>query len=140
MISATTLAAFKALKVNPLREEILDHIRMYGINGCIGDDIRSLYDSEVYKDGSLNTRYSELERAGFMFRNGDTRPGSSGRQQLVMRHVRFADEVPIARPGKKHPNPFLAGMIHAAKTMIAAGDYTAAKAALGAEIRRAAKK
>lgn len=138
--AATTLASFRSLKAGPLRAQILSLIEGYGAAGCIGDQVRAEFSSTDIKDGSLNTRFSELENAGLIFRNGDTRAGASGKQQLVMRHAKFADEELVKRPPRKSRNPFLAGMIFATKTMLKAGDFASAKAALSIEIRKAAKR
>lgn len=73
---ATSVAAFKALKTGSvLRDEILEAILSFGKDGCIGEQIRARYDNDLYRDSSLNARYSELERRGLIYRNGETGPG-----------------------------------------------------------------
>lgn len=141
MTRATSVAAFKALKTGSvLRDEILEAILSFGKGGCIGEQIRAKYDNDLYRDSSLNARYSELERRGLIYRNGETRPGTiANRQQLVMRHHSFSPVPVVPKLTKRNKNPFLAGMMHATKVMLAAGDYTGAKAALKLEIKKVAK-
>lgn len=106
----TSLAAFKSFApiATSLRSQVLEVISEFGADGCTGDQVREVLLGRNMKDGSLNTRYSELENAGQMFRKGDTRLAASGRQQLVMRHESFREGVfiPVVKVRK---NPFLAG-------------------------------
>lgn len=141
---ATSMAAYKALKANPLREEILGFIEAAGVDGAISDDVFAYLATFSGKnDSSVTTRYSELERAGLIYRAGDTRPGKSGRQQMVMRHISFAAVKQLIPPKAKKENPFLNGMKHAAKIIIGADpsfkNSNAAKA-LRREIEKIARR
>lgn len=111
---ATTLSAHKTVGsvAEHVREHILAMLEVAGETGLIGDEVRAAFPDTV-KDGSINTRFSELERAGLIVRNGDTRPGASGRQQLVLRLARFG--TPSARKVRK--TAFLAGLMYGAKLL-----------------------
>lgn len=85
---ATSLAAFASLSIGPLKEKIFNFIESAGERGVISDDVFKYLKSEGGKnDSSVTTRFSELERAGLIYRAGDTRTGDSGRQQMVMRSI-----------------------------------------------------
>lgn len=144
MAPATTLAAYRALKSEKLRDQILELIEAAGAEGLIGDDVREVFADSDVKDGSINTRFSELERAGLICRNGDTRPGASGRQQLILRSARFA--APVApsgthpAAGKRRRSAFLAGLMYAAKMAATASDLPTLKSTLKHELLKAAKR
>lgn len=142
-VAPTTRAAFTAIKpaLSGIRAQVLELVDKAGVDGLIGDEVRAQLLAAGMKDGSLNTRYSELEKAGLIFRNGDTRLAATGRQQLVMRSMRFMGEVPVfAKPAKRRRNPFLSGLMHAAGVILEAGSYEAAKKALREEIVKAARR
>lgn len=61
---------------------------------------------------------------GLLVRNGDTRKGTSGRQQLVMRSAEFGTA--SARHSRKRA-AFLAGMMYAAKILAKSDSLDAAK-------------
>lgn len=134
---ATTLAAHKSAGTvaERLREQILALIAASGAHGVIGDEVRAAFPDTV-KDGSINTRFSELERAGLIVRNGDTRPGASGRQQLVLRSAEFG--ATSARRVRK--TAFLAGLMYGAKLVAAAKDLDTAKAGLRSALLTTAKR
>lgn len=134
---ATTLAAHKVAGsvAERLREQILTLIKGAGEFGMIGDEVRMAFPDTV-KDGSINTRFSELERKGLIVRNGDTRPGLSGRQQLVLRSAEFG--TPSA--GRVRKSAFLAGLMYGAKLVSAAEDLKAARTALREALVKTAKK
>lgn len=140
-VAPTTRAAFTSITpaLSGIRARVLEVIEAAGADGLIGDEVRARLLAAGMKDGSLNTRYSELEKAGLIFRNGDTRLAATGRQQLVMRSMRYATEVePITGKGKRRRSPFLSGLMWAAKVVLEAGEYEAAKKALRSEIVKAA--
>lgn len=142
-VASTSRAAFHSITgptAESLRSVILEIIEEAGVRGCIMDEVFDKFPESYRPGGTISSRFSELEEAGHIFRNGDTRPGDSGRQQKVMRHVNYLDEVPAAKLPKARANPFLAGMVHAAKLVVAAEDLARAKSALGAEIRKVAKR
>lgn len=134
---ATTLAAHKTAGTvaERLREQILTLIAASGAHGIIGDEVRASFPDTV-KDGSINTRFSELERACLIVRNGDTRPGASGRQQLVLRSAEFG----TASVGKVRKTAFLAGLMYGAKLVAASKDMEAARARLKAALLTTAKR
>lgn len=142
MTASTTLTAHRSIKatIGPLREQVLEVIDGFGSEGCIGDQVRAVMLSRDMKDGSLNTRYSELEDAGLIFRNGEKRPAATGRMQLVMRHSRWADSTPRVAGPKPKRNPFLEGMKHATKIMLEADSLETAKIYLKRELRKAARR
>lgn len=141
MTATTTLASFKSLKHENLREEIHELIMAAGARGLIGDEVRSHFDGRGFKDGSINTRFSELERLGLICRLGDTRAGASGRQQLVLRDATFGvslmsatSTAAIKRTG------FLAGLMYAAKLATTSADMGELKLKLKGELIKAARK
>jgi hypothetical protein len=127
--------------VGTLQEEVLQLLRSAGSAGLIGDEVRAKLLSLGMKDGSLNTRYSELERKGLIFRNGETRRATSGRMQMVMRAAEFAEGVPIVAAGiKPRRNPFLAGLMFAARLVAKSPDLKEARNSLRVELIKAARK
>lgn len=141
--AGTTRAAFKTIgpMVGTLQEEVLQLLRSAGSAGLIGDEVRAKLLSLGMKDGSLNTRYSELERKGLIFRNGETRRATSGRMQMVMRAAEFAEGVPIVAAGiKPRRNPFLAGLMFAARLVAKSPDLKEARNSLRVELIKAARK
>lgn len=125
-VAPTTRAAYRSLAVGTLREQILDIIEAAGPAGCIHDDVREVFSMSSTKDGTLNTRYSELERDSKIFRSGDTRPGKSGKEQLVMRHANYAASLGVRLPtGRKiTPGPgrgFRAGVKWLAEGLVKGG-------------------
>lgn len=136
--ASTTLAAFRSLKHDSLREEVLDLIERAGERGLIGDEVRGHFAGRGFKDGSINTRFSELERAGAICRNGDTRAGASGRQQLVLRSAEFATKA-LGTPAKHKRTGFLAGLIYAAKIVAKHPDLASVRAEIKAELIKASK-
>jgi hypothetical protein len=141
--AGTTRAAFKTIgpMATTLQEEILQLLRLAGPAGLIGDEVRGKLLSLGMKDGSLNTRYSELERKGLIFRNGETRRATSGRMQMVMRAAEFAESVPIVAAGiKPRRNPFLSGLMFAARLVAKSPDLDQARKALRVELIKAARK
>lgn len=135
---STSMEAFRSLSVGTLREEILELIEAYGEDGCISDDLLSHFPTEDRQSSStITSRFSELEREGLIFRNGDTRPGRTGRQQKVMRHIKYREmvlDVPIDK-GKKR-SPFVKGVIFAAKIVAASSDFGEAKKKLAIELKK----
>lgn len=136
-VTVTSRAAFRTLATGTLQDSVLELIEDCGPTGCIGDELRALMAPWNVRDGTRTARCNELFELGLVFRNGDVRVGLSGRNQLVMRHHKYAAATPRGAV-KKAKNPFLAGMMFAAKTVVRAGDYSSAKAALAVELRKAA--
>lgn len=139
MISSTSRAAFHSLPHTDLEQKALGVIVACGSFGCISDDVRAHYPDLSYS--SITARFSALEAKGLIFRAGDTRPGESGRQQKVMRAIEWSSSTPIVLATKKaKSNPFLAGMMHATRIMLAQPDLAGAKAALKRELLKVATK
>lgn len=134
---STTLAAHSSLGAlsESLRNRIAHLIEEAGEHGLIGDEVRAALADGATKDGSINTRFSELERAGVICRNGDTRPGASGREQLILRASRYATIMPVAR---RKRTAFLEGMIYATKIVKASEDLSVAKKKLKEALIKAA--
>lgn len=99
-VSPTSMAAYRSLGAGivSLAERIADFIESCGIDGAISDDVFAHLSSYGRNDSSITTRYSELEKVGVIYRAGDTRPGKSGRQQQVMRHVKYKAVKPPLPP------------------------------------------
>lgn len=135
--TSTSIAAHKASRglAEALREQILGQIQESGSSGLIWEDIRATF-PETVKDSSINARFSELERKGLIVRNGDTRPGASGRQQLVMRSAEFG----VAMERKVHKTAFLAGLMYGAKIVAAAKSLEEAKAKMRSALLTTAKR
>lgn len=136
-VTGTSRASFRALMTGTLQDAILELIESSGPAGCTGDELRAMMTPLNVRDGTRTARCNELFGLGLVFRNGDMRTGLSGRNQLVMRHHKYAATTPRSTV-KKAKNPFLAGMMFAAKTVVQAGDYSSAKAALAVELKKAA--
>lgn len=147
MVSPTSLAAYRALTpgLGSIQARVLDFIEACGPDGCISEQI--LQDFVITKSkkdsGTVTTRVSELERKGLVFRAGDTRAASSGRQQMVVRHIKYASHpsVPAPKREKKDPlkNPFIKGFYAATKLVHGSPDYLSARVALSGELKRILK-
>lgn len=144
MVAATTtVAALRsaAPMISGIKAQVLEVLEAAGPGGLIGDEVRDVLLSRGMKDGSLNTRYSELEREGLIFRNGDTRAAKTGRSQLVMRHSVYASLVaPVVTAGKRRRSPFVSGLMHAARIVRDAGTVEEARALLREELIKAARR
>lgn len=135
---ATSIAAAKSVDMTHLEQVVLEVIKGFGVAGCISDEVQALLPELSYS--SVTARFKSLEERGEIVRDGDTRPGLSGRQQQVMRTAEHASTAPKVFMKKGKRAAFLAGMMFAAKVVLKAGDYPAAKAALLDEIKKAAKR
>lgn len=137
----TTLAAHSGSKslAGTLREEVYQLILASGARGMIGDVVLDHFSGRVLKNGSINTRFSELEREGLIVRDGDTRPGKSGHQQLVMRAAEFASTAPRVSGRKLKRSGFLAGLMFAGKIAAESPDILVLKKRLREELIKAAK-
>ena len=139
-VTSTSIAAYHSAPIIPLRDRVEEVIRSFGVTGCITDDVIAHFaKTEKTNTGRITGRFSELVNLGKVVRLGDTRPGVSGKQQLVMRHADFVlpGLVPaIPRRGKK--NPFLEGMKFAAKVVLRNSDLDAAKRDLRNELLKVA--
>lgn len=138
-LAATSLAAFHSIDLTDLEEQVRDVIASFGAHGCISDEVRDLFPTLSYS--SVTARFASLEEKGAICRNGDTRKGDSGRQQQVMRDGAYA----IVKPPVlvKPKNPFLAGMMFAAKFIVSADPTfkgTPAAMALKSEILKVARR
>lgn len=139
---ATTMAAHTGSRAlaSSLREEIYQLILASNTHGMIGDEVLEQFAGRGLKNGSINTRFSELERAGLIVRDGDTRPGKSGHAQLVMRAAEFASSSPASPAGKLKRSGFLAGLMFAGKIVAESPDMAALKARLRDELVKAANR
>lgn len=136
----TSLAAFHSLHTGPIKDKLIEIIEGYGPTGCICDELLSFFPSDERRNaGSVTGRFIELERDGRIFRNGDTRPGLSGREQMVIRHPKFKGSpcIPHVKARTKK-NPFLDGLRYAAKIMMSSSDLTIAKMRMRDELLKAA--
>lgn len=135
-LASTSLAAYHSLHSAPIRDKITALIEASGSSGLIKDEVCELLPELAGANGTITSRFSELERGGLIFRAGDTRPGASGRAQKVMRSIRYSATTPSVPLKKPKKNPFLEGMIFAAKTIVKQSDLSNAKHVLGIEIRK----
>lgn len=134
--AATSVAAAKSVNMTHLEEVVLEVITKTSFDGCISDEIQGALPHLSYS--SVTARFKSLEERGEIVREGDTRPGVSGRQQYVIRATTYATGVKVAIPKKVKRSAFLAGMMFAIRTVVKASDLAAAKAALAVELRKAA--
>lgn len=139
MVASTSMAAYHSIDLTELEEEVLKMIRGFGPRGCTVDEILNEYKID-YR--TLSPRFAPLERKGSIFRAGDTRPGNTKRQQKVMRAAEYAGHplVPVIKPKRNKKNPFLEGMVFAAKTILKHSDFRDAKLALKEELEKVAKR
>lgn len=79
----TSVEASEAVNTTKLEKLVYETIVNFSDEGCIADDILSMYPSYPYS--SLTARFAALERKGYINRLGDKRKGKSGRNQSVMR-------------------------------------------------------
>lgn len=137
-LATTSIAAYRSLDLTELESRVLEVIEVAGPAGVISDEIREVFGDLSYS--SVTARFSSLEEKGKIFRAGDTRPGTSGRQQKVMRAARYAAIAPTVTAKKEKRNGFLAGMMFVAKLVIASSDLNDAKQRIKSELIKAAKR
>lgn len=92
---STSHAAAAAVDVTAKEQAVLDAIRQFP-KGCIADDIARV---TGLRDGSVTPRLRPLLRKGLIQRTGESRPGMSGRHQLV--HVAI-DPKPVIQTRWAH--------------------------------------
>jgi hypothetical protein len=80
---STSKAAAASVDTERLYEAVTAAIRTFGENGCTIDELLAAMPG--YNYNAVSPRIAPLERKGLVVRNGDTRRGVSGRQQLVIR-------------------------------------------------------
>lgn len=139
MKPATSMAAYHSIATTDLEQKVLDVIDTAGATGCISDQVRACYPHLSYS--SITARFSSLEKKGQIYRAGDTRPGTSGRQQQVMRLAKYKTAVPVVKPPKlpaKKRSGFMKGLMYATRIVLAEPDLHAAKKALKKELLKAA--
>lgn len=139
-VTSTSLAAYRTLDLPDLERKVLEIIESFGAFGCTVDEIIWAHPDIEYR--TLSPRFAPLERKGLIFRAGDTRRGHSTRQQKVMRGITHLATTPKV-VAKKSKNPFLAGMLFAAKAIVGADPSfkgSPGAIALKAEIRKVATK
>ena len=139
-VAPTSIAAFKTTPLAPMRDRVYDVIESYGEHGCISDEVFTYFATITNTNtGRITGRYSELENDGRMIRLGDTRIGISGKQQLVMRATKFTPKA-VKASKKVNKTGFLAGLMFAARILVAAESLASAKANLKRELIKAAKR
>lgn len=120
MTTSTTLAAWHSLSavvLTTIEERVLAVIESYGEDGCTYEQILPHFSDDT-REGTSTGRIKPLIKKGLIFRNGETRPGkTSGRQQLVNRHIKFAASAPVITPPPKKKNPYEKGRIDATKKL-----------------------
>lgn len=139
-IAKTSAAAFKSFghASETLRGLIVDVVEAFGIEGCIMDDIQIRLGIE--QNSTISGLITPLINAGEIYRNGDTRVARSGRQQMVLRHIKYAEERPvIPRPPREY-TPFEKGILYAAKLLVESPDLDTAKAKIKKEVLKIKEK
>lgn len=139
-LATTSLVAYKLLNLTELESDVAIIIESFGVNGCTAHEILTAFPRFTHE--TLTPRFAPLVRKGATFRAGDTRIGGKSRQQDVLRDIKYAGFVPtvVTKPKK---NPFLAGLIYAAKLIVAADPSfkrTPAALALLFEIKKVARR
>lgn len=85
--------------VQGVLDAVYQVIKSFGATGCISDDVESyMLRFTKMRIDTVSPRYAQLLERGMISRTGETRPGISGRNQLVM----VANEPPFLPPPKKH--------------------------------------
>lgn len=79
----TSNIAKQSIDTATLERMVANAIAKAGPNGLISDEVRAIFPELAYS--SVTARFAALERRGVITRRGDTRPGNSGRPQLIMR-------------------------------------------------------
>ena len=89
----TSWEAADKVNTNKLETLVLSVLKEHGANGATHDQvINHLEETKLWKyytammarEVSISPRYAQLERKGLIYRDGTTRKGSMGRNQLVM--------------------------------------------------------
>lgn len=146
MVAETTLEAYEAVKaagtITSMQEKVLNIVKAFGEEGCISEEVLaySVVPGSHANTGTITTRLSELERKNLIYRAGDTRTGSSGRQQQVWRDIEYATVKPKLPEPKKPVNGFDKGVIYCAKLLAKATDLKEAKKLILAELGRIKEK
>jgi hypothetical protein len=138
----TTLEAYKAVSasgvISSMQEKVLSIVEAYGEDGCISEEVlaSSVVPGTHINTGTITTRLSELERKGLIYRAGDTRNASSGRKQVVWRHIKHSASKPTLPVEKKPMNGFDKGVIYCAKMIAKASDLKEAKKMILMELEK----
>lgn len=138
MIAETSLAAYRTLELPELELRVLNIIRAFGANGCTVDEIVAKHPEIEYR--TLSPRFAPLERKGLIYRAGDTREGVSGRQQKIMRDIKYSAYVPKLPPASKPINGFDKGIIYCAKMIAKASDLSEVRKMILAELEKIKEK
>ena len=130
----TSMTAYQSVNLTVLEELVLSTISSFGVAGCISDDVRKAHPHLSYS--SVTARFSSLEKSECIFRSGETKAGESGRQQKVMRDIKYVSFVKVV--SKPRRNAFKEGLAAAYKMITEAGSYEVAKIKLASELTRMA--
>lgn len=79
----TSKAAAEQVDTTKLERMVYEVIEDIGVDGAISDQIRTRLPEVSYN--SITPRFAALKRKGWIYCNGETRPGESQRQQWVMK-------------------------------------------------------
>jgi hypothetical protein len=106
-----------------MRDRIVEIVEAYGVDGCIMDDLQDSLGGSDAQNSTISGLVTPLVKMGELYRNGDTKVGRSGRDQLVLRHKSFASVVPPATPAAEKSPVFKKGadwgLRRAAKILLA---------------------
>ena len=95
------IAAYE-VNTSKLERQMFNAICAYS-DGCIADDLIETFSDLSYS--SITARPSALERKRLIVRGPDTRTGSAGKQQLVMRKAPGADALIAAEDARRAGKP-----------------------------------
>lgn len=139
MASVTSLAAYRSpTAAHATNEElILEVIEKAGAGGAIMDEVRAALPG--IPAPSVSPRFSKLIQEGKIYRGLDTRTGSTGHQQTVMRAIKWLTiHTGGAAKPRSRPTGFQAGAIFITKVLMKAPDLASAKRAVADELKRMA--
>ena len=79
----TSITAATKIRSAEWEKLVFEVIRSFGSAGCISDDVRARFPGAPYS--TITARYKALEEKKYIYYQGDTRTGTSGREQRVIR-------------------------------------------------------
>jgi hypothetical protein len=83
----TSREAAENVDTSALEWIVYKAIRMYGERGCISDQLLAIF--HTYPYSSITARYRALLDKNYIEDTGERRPGKSGRNQRVMRALKW---------------------------------------------------
>lgn len=87
----TSIAAAYGVDTTKLESEVFMFIESCGKKGATAYECIKHF--KPVSDSTIHARPSALERKGLIFYRGDTRKGGSGKQQRIMRSIKFYKKI-----------------------------------------------